>query len=52
MLRQYTDKLKSPNSALPLIEKVDDCLPMQEAIQRAEARTGLKHFTAYPSYGK
>jgi len=47
--RQYTVKLRRPQSAVPLIEIVTDCLTMQEAIIRAEARTGLKHFTAFPS---
>ena len=48
--RQYTVKLKRPNSAVPLYEYVDDCLTPQEAVMRAEARTGLKHFVVYPSY--
>jgi len=47
--RQYTVKLRRPQSSVPLVEIVTDCLTMQEAIIRAEARTGLKHFTAFPS---
>ena len=47
--RQYTVKLKRPHSAVPLYEYVNDCLTPQEAVMRAEARTGLKHFVVYPS---
>jgi len=47
--RKYTVKLKRPNSSVPFEEVVDNCVTMQEAIIRAESRTGCKCIVAWPS---